>query len=166
MWFQLSKYFGRYPSQGKVAKTLLNYGLRVSEGKIFCGDIELSDTAVGRAVGVDRRIVRSTVETIEKYKGLQDVFSRLEPTAMFKDVSSVMGWSVIEIIPTDAHAHGILADVAGVIARSGISIRQAIVDDPELVEEPRLYVITESVVPPELIPQIKNCRGVKSIIIH
>ena len=55
-----------------------------------------------------------------------------------------MRWVVIEIVPSDAREPGILAHVAQVIAARGISIRQAIVDDPDLVEEPRLYVITES----------------------
>ena len=166
MWRSLSKYFGRYPSQGKVAKLLLEYGLRVQGGNVYCGDIELSDTALARAAGVDRRIVRCAVETMESNDELLRVYSKLRPTVLLKDVAPSMGWSAIEIIPIDAHTPGILADVAGVIASAGISIRQAIVDDPELSEEPRLYIITESPVPPELIPAIKNCRGVLSILIH
>ena len=77
-----------------------------------------------------------------------------------------MGWSAIEIIPNNAQTIGIVADVTGVIARAGISIRQTIVSDPDLSAEPRLYVITEAPVPPEIIPEIKACRGVKSILIH
>ncbi len=166
MWYSLSKYFGRFPSQAKVAKLLLTYGLRVENGQVFCGSIEIGDTSIGRAAGVDRRIVRSAVETIEEFEELRQVYSVLQPTALLKDVAPVMGWSAIEIIPTDAHTPGILADVAGVIADAGISIRQAIVSDPELSEEPRLFVVTEGSVPPELIPRIKACRGVKSILIH
>lgn len=166
MWFSLSKYFGRFPSQGKVAKLLLTNGLRVKEGRVYCGDIEIGDVAIARAVNVDRRIVRAAVETIESEEELRRVFSAIWPTAMLKEVAPVMGWSCIEIIPTDAHVPGILADVTGVIAEQGISVRQALVDDPELWEEPRLFVITESEVPPELIPRIKGCRGVKSILIH
>ncbi|MGD0057338.1 MAG: regulator of amino acid metabolism, contains ACT domain protein [Methanomassiliicoccales archaeon] len=162
----LSEYFGRYPSQGKVARLLLEYGLRVQGGNVYCGDIELSDTALARAASVDRRIIRSAVETIESNDELLNVYFRLRPTALFREVAPVMGWSAIEIIPVDAQMPGILADVAGVISSAGISIRQAIVDDPELSVEPRLYVITESPVPPELIPAIKKCRGVRSILIH
>jgi hypothetical protein len=40
------------------------------------------------------------------------------------------------------------------------------VGDPDLSVEPKLYVITQSPVPPELIPSLKACRGVKSIVIH
>ncbi len=149
-----------------MARLLLEYGLRVQGGVVYCGDVELADTALARAAKVDRRIVRSAVETIESYEELRNVYSMLRPTALLKDVAPSMGWSAIEIIPFDAQTPGILADVAGVIASAGISIRQAIVDDPELSEEPRLYVITESPVPPELIPAIKKCRGVRSILIH
>ncbi len=162
----MSKYFGKFPSQAKVARLLLENGLRVSDGVVYCGEIELADSAIGRAAGVDRRIVRSTVETIESHPELMSVFGRLRPTAMLKDVAPVMGWSAIEIIPNNAQTIGIVADVTGVIAKAGISIRQTIVSDPDLSSEPRLYVITEAPVPPEIIPEIKACRGVKSILIH
>jgi predicted regulator of amino acid metabolism with ACT domain len=115
---------------------------------------------------VDRRIVRATVETIEANEELLSVFGKLRPTAMLKDVAPVMGWSAIEIIPTNAQTTGIVADVTGVIARAGISIRQVIVGDPDLSIEPRLFIITGAPVSPEMIPEIKNCRGVKSILIH
>ncbi|MBI0583484.1 MAG: regulator of amino acid metabolism, contains ACT domain protein [Methanomassiliicoccus sp.] len=166
MWYSLSKHFGRYPSQGKVAKLLLANGLRVKDGRVFCGEIEIGDVAIARAAGVDRRIVRSAVTTIEKEEELRRVYSALRPTAMLKDVAPAMHWSCIEVIPTDAHVPGIIADVTGVIAEAGISVRQALVDDPEMVDEPRLYVITGSEVPPEMIPRIKACRGVKSILLH
>ena len=122
--------------------------------------------AEGLEHGVDRRIVRATVHTIESSPELLRVFSRLRPIGFLKDVASVMGWSAIEIIPTNAGAPGIIADVTGVIATSGISIRQALVTDPDLSSDPRLYVITESPVPAELIPRLKSCRGVKSIVIY
>jgi len=166
MWSSLSKYFGRFPSQARVAKMLLEMGLRVQNGDVYCGEIKLADSAVGRAAGVDRRIVRATVETIQGSEELLSVFSRLRPTAMLRDVAPVMGWSAIEIIPTNAQTLGIVADVTGVIARAGISIRQIIVGDPDLSSEPRLYVITGAPVPPEIIPEIKACRGVKTIMIH
>ncbi|HSV42570.1 MAG TPA: regulator of amino acid metabolism, contains ACT domain protein [Methanomassiliicoccales archaeon] len=166
MWKQISNYFGRYPSQAKVAKLLLDQGLRVHEGRIYSGDVELGDVAIGKAANVDRRIVRAAVDTIQSSAELMRVFSKLRPISFLKDVASEMGWSAIEIIPTNAATPGIVADVTGVIASSGISIRQAIVSDPDLSTEPRLFIITESPVPPELIPRLKTCRGVKSILIH
>ena len=166
MWLLLSEYFGRYPSQGKVARLLISLGLNVKNCRVHCGDIEIADIALARAAGVDRRIVRSTIETIEAEKALHDVFAALHSTAMLRDVAPVLGWSCIEIVPTDAHSSGILAEIMGVIAEGGISVRQALVDDPLLMEEPRLFIITESTVPPEILPRIKACRGVKSIVLH
>jgi len=166
MTFHLSEHFEGFPSQDRVAKLLLKHGLRVSDGRAWCGDIELSDTAMGRAAGVDRRVVKSTLKTIESDQALRTLFSRLQSTPLFSQAAPVLGWSSLEIIPDDAQSPGILADVAGVMADAGISIRQALVDDPELTEEPRLYVITESPVPPEMLPLIKMCRGVQSLIIH
>ncbi|NLK26191.1 MAG: regulator of amino acid metabolism, contains ACT domain protein [Euryarchaeota archaeon] len=166
MWLILSKYFGRYPSQGKVARLLLSHGLRVKEGKVYCDEIEVADMAIARAAQVDRRIVRAAVQTIEAEDELREVYSALHATAMLRDVAPVMGWSCIEVVPTDAHVPGILAEIASIIAEAGINIRQALVDDPMLMEEPRLYVITESAVPSELIPRIKKCRGVRSLILH
>ncbi|MCE5296911.1 MAG: ACT domain-containing protein [Euryarchaeota archaeon] len=166
MWKQISNYFGRYPSQAKVAKLLLEQGLRVQEGRIYSGEIELGDVAIGKAAGVDRRIVRAAVETIQTSPELMRVFSKLKPTAFLRDVASEMGWSAIEIIPNNASTPGIIAEVTGIIATAGISIRQAIVTDPDLSTEPRLFIITDLAVPPELIPRLKNCRGVKSIMIH
>ena len=49
MWKQIANYFGRYPSQAKVAKLLLENGMRVSEGRIYCGEVEVADVALGRA---------------------------------------------------------------------------------------------------------------------
>lgn len=144
---------------------LLEQGFRVHQGRIYAGDVELGDVAIGKAVGVDRRIVKSAVETIESSPDLMRVFSKLRPTSFLKDVATEMGWSAIEIIPTNASTPGIVADVTTIIAKAGISIRQAIVTDPDLSMDPRLFIITESPVPPELIPVMKSCHGVKSIVL-
>jgi uncharacterized protein len=166
MWKSLSKHFGKYPSQAKVAKLLLVYGLKVKEGRVYCGEIEVADMAIGRAAGVDRRIVRSTIDTIEGSTELKAVYSQLEPIALLTNVAPAMGWTSLEIIPTDARIPGIIAEVTNVIAREGLSVRQAVVSDPDLSPNPRLFVITEGTIPPELIPTIRACKGVGSLTIH
>lgn len=40
-----------------------------------------------------------------------------------------------------------------------MSIRQAIVDDPELSPEPKLSLIVEKKIPGELIPELLNVKG-------
>jgi len=165
MWDLLTRYFQRYPAQTRVAQTLLTHGFAVREDGVYSGDVAISDTALARACKVDRRIIAATIETIRREPDLQRVYSRLLPATLLRDAAPALRWGVIEIVPSDAREPGILAHVANVIAQRGISIRQAIVDDPDLVDEPRLYVITESPVPMDVISDIRAGKGVKSVVI-
>lgn len=165
MWETLTRYFQRYPAQTRVAQKLLMHGFAVRDDGVYSGDVSISDTALARACKVDRRIIRATVDTIRNEPELSKVYSKLLPATLLRDAAPVMRWGVIEIVASDAREPGILAHVAHVIAKRGISIRQAIVDDPDLVEEPRLYVITEAPVPMDVISEIRDGRGVKSVVI-
>jgi len=166
MWRQIAKYFNAYPKRRKLAQKLIEYGLRVKDNKIYCGEIELSDSKIARALDIDRRIIISTIKSIEKKEVLKKVFSKLRPTCHLKDVASGMRWGVIEIIPEDPSMPGLLAKVATVVAEAKISVRQAIVDDFELSEEPRLFIVVERQVPGSLIPKIRSIRGVKAVVIY
>lgn len=165
MWELLTRYFQRFPAQSRVAQTLLVQGFSVRPDGVYSGDVSISDTALARACSVDRRIISATVDTIRREPELMRFYSRLAPAAHLKDAAPVMGWGVIEIIPSDAREPGILAHLATVLAKRGISVRQAIVDDPELVEEPRLYVVTGSRVPAEVIEEIRAGHGIKGVTI-
>jgi hypothetical protein len=149
----------------KVALKALEFGLSIEKGKIWCSDIELSASAVARALNIDRRAVNAAIEFVEGDKELSGIFSRLMPIASFKELAPIIGWGVIEIVPEDPRMPGILAGVSTKIAEKGISIRQTIADDPDLKEDPKLFVITETPVPPALILDIKKVKGVKSIVI-
>ena len=166
MWRQFAKYFNRYPKQKKLAQKLLEYGLKVRDDKILCGEIELSDSKIARAFNMDRRIIISTIESINSNEEMKKVFSNLRPTCHLKDVASEMDLGVIEIIPSDPSMPGILADVSRVLADAKISIRQAIVDDFELSEEPKLFIVTEKKTPGTLIPKIREINGVKAVVIY
>jgi predicted regulator of amino acid metabolism with ACT domain len=166
MWRQFAKYFNKYPKQRSLAKTLLKYGLRVEKNKIYCGKIQLSDSKIAKAFNFDRRIISETTKTISQNKELEKVFSNLSPTCNIKDVAPKMKWGVIEIVPIDPSMPGILADVSKIVADEKISIRQAIVDDFELSEEPRLFIITEKQLPPKVIPKIRELVGVEALVIY
>ena len=166
MWHLLTKYFQRYPAQSRVAQMLLRHGLAVREDGVYCDNIAIPDTSIARAAQVDRRVISATIETIRREPELLKVFSRLMPTCLLRDAGPAMNWGVLEIIPSDPQAPGILAGVAEIIAKRNISIRQAIVDDPELQEEPRLYIVTEGPLPIDVIPEIRSSLGVRSVILH
>ncbi len=74
-----------------------------------------------------------------------------------------MGYGVIEISPESADKPGIVAGVSDIISKSGISIRQVIVDDPELVDDPKAVIVTDKKIPSELFADLKNVEGVRAI---
>ena len=166
MWKNLAKHFKGYPKRRQIAQKMLEYGLKIKDSKIYCGEIELSDSKIARALDVDRRAIAATITTILQHPELTKIFSQLRPTCHLKDIAPTMNWGVIEIIPLDPSMPGILAEIATLIANNKISIRQAIVDDFELYEAPRLFIVTETPVPGPLIPKIKNARGVKAVLIY
>lgn len=166
MWEDIAREFGIYPGQAKVARMMMKLGLRVKDAKIYCGGVRLSDMALARSAGVDRRVVRSTAETINRSPELMRFFGNLQPVANFSQVAPDMKWGTVEISVDDADQPGILADVSTIIAEAGISIRQAIVEDPEMNENPKLYVVTGSEVPAELIPRLRKAKGVKELTLR
>ena len=165
MWARFRTYFKGFPAQEKVAQMMVLYGLRVHEGHVYCGDIKVSDTAMARAAGVDRRVETATVGTIEKNADLREFYDRLRPVCHLRAVATPMNWGAIEIIAANPSKPGILAGVATIIAEAGISVRQVVIDDPELFDEPKGFIVTEAPVPERLLPRIKQVDGVKSVVL-
>ncbi|MEM3581647.1 MAG: amino acid-binding protein, partial [Candidatus Bathyarchaeia archaeon] len=83
-----------------------------------------------------------------------------------KEIAKHLELGVVEITPVDARIPGILANSAMILAKNGLSIRQAIVDDPELSPEPKLTLIVEKKVPGELIPEFLKVKGVAKVSIY
>ena len=166
MWAKLRPHFKGYPAQARVAQLMVTYGLRVKDGTVFAGDIELADTALARATGVDRRVVTATLETIRGNRLLRDFFGKLWPVCHLGNVASSMGWGAIEILPTNAAKPGILAGTSAIIAEAGISVRQVVVDDPEILDDPRALLITERPLPERLLPKIRSLDGVRGVVIR
>jgi len=166
MWKQIEHYFNAYPQRKKIAQKMMEYGIQIHNNTFRCGQIELADSKIARAFQVDRRAVTATRDVITQEPELLKIFSNLTPTCHLKDVAPHMKWGVIEIIPVDPSMPGILAEVATIIATNNISIRQAIVDDFEFTEEPRVFIITEKQIPGTLLTTIRNAKGVKAVLIY
>ncbi len=163
---RVNVFFQGFPSQEKVARLLMAHGIKVKDGHAYCGDIEQSDSAIGRAAGVDRRVVRSTLERISSTPELDAVFSKLRSVLSMSDLAPVIGCSTLIIIPTDAKMPGILADITSTLFRHGMSVRQAMVDDSGDQDKATFSVVVDGRIPPEVIPELKTCRGVSSILIR
>lgn len=157
--------FRRYPSQKKVAQKLLQYGIKVIEGKAYCGDVEQSEAALARACEVDRRVVKSTLDRISSEPELNAIFSRLMPMLSMDDMASEIGCSSITIMPIDARIPGILADVTTLLFESGVTLRQATIVDDGQREKSVLNIVVDGRIQDNLIMLLKSCRGVASVLI-
>ena len=164
MWKRIEAKLKDYPARVKVARLMVELGLNIDpQGKISCGNVEMNDVKIGRAAGVDRRVVRETVRLILSDSELARLFRNLRPAGSFlRDVAKDLGFSVIEIY-ADPTKSGVIAGVSGLIALEGVSIRQAVADDPELIPEPKLVVITEKAVSGETLKGILKVPGVSKI---
>ncbi len=166
MWKELDAYFEGFPAQKRVAHLLLKRGLRVVGGKVLCGEIEIPHAKIARELGIDRRVVEAATKRIQQNERLQMVFSGLQPIAFLRDSAPAMGLGVIVITADDASKPGIIGRVTSKIAERGISIRQAIAEDPYLAEQPELTVITEGTIPGELINELRGLAGVKKVTLY
>lgn len=162
---QLTASLKHYPSQRKVARKLLEYGIRVQGGIAYCGDIAQTDTSIARACEVDRRVVRTTLEHISSTPQLDRIFSKLRPMLSLVDVAENIDCSAIVIIPTDARIPGIIADVTTVLYNSGITLRQAVIKDDGERESSTLQIVVDGKIQESTIMLLKSCRGVASVLI-
>ena len=167
MWNNVRKHFDEYPERLKVARVIVENGLSVRNNKVFLNQIEIPPVRIARAASVDRRTVNETVSAIRANRELRQIFEDLLPAGhSLKEIAKHLGLGVVEITAVDARAHGILANSSMVLYKGGLSIRQAIVDDPELSPEPKLTLIVEKKIPGELIGKLLKIDGVAKVSVY
>lgn len=143
---------------------MIENGLGVNEqGKIVVGPVEVPDSSLAKAAGVDRRIVRKTIQQILEDEMLRKVFTGIRPAGAFlAPVAKELGFYVVEI-RADPTAAGIIARAAEIIARENISIRQAVAEDPELFPEPKLILVLEKPLSGDGLNELLKIPKVKSV---
>jgi len=164
MWSNIRKYLEGHPERLRVARLLVENGLSVRNGKIYLNEIEIPPVRVARVAEVDRRTVKETLAAIRANRELRLIFEGIRSAGLsLKEIAKHLNLGVVEITPVDARIPGILAGSAAILAKSGLSIRQAIVDDPELSPEPKLTLIAERKIPGEVIPELLKIKGVAKV---
>jgi len=167
MWSKVMEYLRGHPERLSVARILVENGLNIKDRKIYCNDIEIPPVRIGRAARVDRRTVAETVRMIEENPELRVIFRNIRSAGhSLREIARYLNLGVVEITPVNAKTPGILAKSASLIAERNISIRQAIVDDPELSPEPKLTLIAETKIPGELIPEFLKIKGVAKVSVY
>ena len=167
MWEKINEKFKKYPARIRVAEKMIELGLSLSEdGKIYCGNLKISDKALATAANVDRRAIKSTIEVIQEDEDLYNLFSNIIPAGtLLKNIAKNLNLGVIEI-EVGSHSEGVLAKTTNLISQKGISIRQAYAEDTELQQSPILTIITEEPVKGELINEFLKIEGITRVSIY
>jgi predicted regulator of amino acid metabolism with ACT domain len=167
MWTVIQEKFKNHPAQEKVIRLLLERGFQINpKGRVVTGNIEIPHTQIANEIQVDRRVVDATCETISKDDKLMQIFENVRTMPFLRDVAPLLGLGVIIITPDNASRKGLLGAVATAVSEHGITIRQAVSDDPFLTENPQLTIITEGKPGGELVDSLTKIKGVKSVTVY
>jgi predicted regulator of amino acid metabolism with ACT domain len=167
MWNQIQNYFKDLPAQQKVAKLLFERGFQVNDdGNVVSGHIEIPHTQIAKEVGVDRRAVDSTIHTIRTTPQLKRIYQNLRQVCSLEEVAREFNMGVIVFIPKNASQSGIIAQVTRMVSQKGLSIRQALAEDPETNGYAKLILILEGEIVPELINDIRKLPGTHSVTVY
>ena len=167
MWEIIHEKFKKYPARIRVAEKMIELGLSVHEdGKIYCGNLKISDKALATAANVDRRAIKSTIEVINEDSELFDLFNNIIPAGtLLKNIAKIIDLGVIEI-EVGSDNEGVLAATTDLISRNGINIRQAYAEDNEMQEYPILTVITDNPINGDLLNEFLKIKGVNRVSIY
>ena len=167
MWQEILDKFKRFPAQEKVIRLVLQRGFQINDqARVVSGQIEIPHAQIAKELEVDRRVVDTTAQAIREDAVLWKVFRNVRSMIYLGEVAPILGLGVIEITPVNAVKTGLLGDVASAVARNGLSIRQAVSDDPYFVESPKLTIITEGKIPGDLVILLKEIEGVKRVTVY
>jgi predicted regulator of amino acid metabolism with ACT domain len=156
--------FAGSPGQQAVVRLLLERGFSVNdEGRVVSGGIEIPDTGIAREADVDRRVVDSTTDAILNDADLRRIFRNISAIPSLMDLAPVLDLSVLTVWVEDETRHGIVAEITGLLADHGISIRQVISEDPEFATDPKLYLVTDTRPPGDLLVAIRDLPYVRQV---
>lgn len=164
MWERIRTLFQRYPERLKIAEFILRNGLSIKGDRIWTNEIEVPILKIARVAGVDRRTITQTIRSINTDQQLRIIFSNLESAGpSLRAAAKQLGLGVLEITAEDPSLPGILANASRILATEGISIRQALVDDPELTPNPKLTLIGDRRIPGGVVPLILRVPGISKV---
>lgn len=166
MWPLFEEHFSRHSAGRLVVEAFLKYGYGVhSDGSVWCGPVAMAPAKIAHALGVDRRVVLAAAKKIASHESLLEVFATLQPRADFSECAKALGFDAIEIC-ADAHASGIVSQVAGVLAARKAALRQVIADDPDLFSDPKLTIVVDGKLDLKTLDLLRKLPCAKKITIR
>ncbi len=164
MWPNVRKQFERQVVRPEIVKKMIECGMRVSDDeKIYVDDVEVDYSAVARAVGVDRRVVKQTVQQIRRNRYLYSLFSMTKPlgTSLVSLVSQ-LGYTAI-VIEADPKSPGVMTGVAEILSRHGMVVRQAVAEDPEMVADAKMTLVVGGQLTGAAMEELNALKVVRSL---
>ncbi|MDE1852900.1 MAG: hypothetical protein KGI38_04025 [Thaumarchaeota archaeon] len=164
MWPNIRKQFERQVVRPDVVRKMIECGMRVSDDeKVYVDDVEVDYTALARAVDVDRRVVKQTVQQIRSNRYLYSLFSKTKPLGTsLVDLVSQLGYTAI-VIEADPKAPGVMAGVAEILSRYQMVVRQAVAEDPEMVPDAKMTLVVEGQLTGQAMEELHGMKAVRSI---
>jgi len=159
----IDEYFRNYPARKKVAEFLLRTGVSVRDGSFYLEGAELSPGSMAKALGVNRKVVYLTAETIEFSKALSIFFQNLRPGLRVEAIAPVMGWEALQIEVSGSPGE-VLKNVLGKITAEGNDV--IAVNLRNLPgESARLSVVLERPLGGRILQEIGRIPGVTRILV-
>lgn len=164
MWSNIRKQFQRQAVRPEIVRKFIECGMRVGDNdKIYVGNVEVDYTAVARALDVDRRVVKQTVQQIRGNRYLNSLFSKTMPLGTsLVDLVSQLGYTGV-VIEADPKSPGVMAAVAEILSRHGTVVRQAVAEDPEMVPDAKMTLVVEGQLSGQAVEELHDLRVVRSI---
>ena len=164
MWSNVRKQFQRQVVRPEIVREFIKSGMRVGkDDKIYVGDVEVDYTAIARALDVDRRVVKQTVQQIRGNKYLNSLFSKTRPLGTsLVDLVSELGYTAV-VIEANPKSAGVMAGVAEILSRHGSVVRQAVAEDPEMVADAKMTLVVEGQLSGQAIEELNSLKVVRSI---
>ena len=129
-------------------------------------DIKLTDAGLAQAAGVDRRVVRSTIDRISMNPDLKALFSRIGSMAVLADAAPLLGCSAIEVVPEDDSRPGLLAGIMNILSGAGINVRQAVVSGEGDDAVSHLVIVVDGTLPGNVLSSVRDVPGVSKVILR
>ena len=164
MWPRIKQEFSRQTVRPDVVRVMIECGMRVSnDGKLWVGEVELDYSAVARAADVDRRVVKQTVEQIRGNRYLYSIFSKTRPLGTsLLDLVEVLGYSAV-VIEANPKSPGVMAGVAEILSRHGMVVRQAVAEDPDMVQDAKMTLVVAGQLTGQAMEELNGLKNVRSI---
>jgi predicted regulator of amino acid metabolism with ACT domain len=164
MWANVRRQFERQVVRPEIVRKMIECGMRVSEDeKIYVDDVEVDYTAVAKALDVDRRVVKQTAQQIRRNRYLFSLFSRTKPLGTsLVDVVTQLGYTAI-VIEADPKSPGVMAAVAEILSRHGMVVRQAVAEDPEMVQDAKMTLVVAGLLTGQAMEELNGLGMVRSI---